>query len=392
MGKRQNGEGNLYQRASGRWDARLSYTDPETGQPRRQAFYGRTAAEVRGKMKAARERIEAGAPVRDSSQTLAEWLAHWRDTTLAVSDRKEATRELYANLSRRHLEKGSFGAKRLDKLKPTDVEALVLAMRSQTKPAKNKDDDPVRALSDSTIRSAYTVLRQALDGAVRDGLLARNPAAQVKRPAVERVEARYLNADDVSAVLKAAEGSRYHTALLLIAATGLRRGECLALRWDAVDLDAGVLKVVATMGRVGKKLVTSEPKTQRSRRIVPLSPAVVVMLKAHRKSQLEERMRAANQWTDSGLVFCTELGRPVDGRNLLRTLEDAAKTAGVEDVDVHTLRHSAATAWLESGVHIKAVSDLLGHSSISITGDVYMHVSDDTARAAVDGLAARLGL
>jgi integrase len=99
-----------------------------------------------------------------------------------------------------------------------------------------------------------------------------------------------------------------------------------------------------------------------------------------------ERLRAGNQWTDSGLVFSTELGGPVDPRHLLRVIEVAAKAG------VHTLRHSAAVSWLESGVHIKAVADLLGHSSIAVTGDVYGHTSDDTARVAVDGLAGRLGM
>ena len=99
-----------------------------------------------------------------------------------------------------------------------------------------------------------------------------------------------------------------------------------------------------------------------------------------------ERLRAGNQWTDSGLVFSTELGGPVDPRHLLRVIEVAAKAG------VHTLRHSAAVAWLESGVHIKAVADLLGHSSISITGDVHGHTSVTAARTAVESLGAQLGL
>jgi integrase len=103
-------------------------------------------------------------------------------------------------------------------------------------------------------------------------------------------------------------------------------------------------------------------------------------------------MPPANKWTDHGLVFTTEHGGPVDPRNLLRVVEVAAKAAGVEGIGVHTLRPSAAVAWLEQGVHIKAVADLLGHSSMAVTGDVYGHSSDATARAAVQGLGARLGL
>lgn len=116
------------------------------------------------------------------------------------------------------------------------------------------------------------------------------------------------------------------------------------------------------------------------------------MLKRHRKKQVAERLRAGDQWRDTGLVFATEFGGMVDPQQLLRAVKAAAKAVGVEAVTPHSLRHSAATMWLESGTHIKAVSDLLGHSSISITGDVYGHTSDDTARRAVDGLAQSLGL
>jgi integrase len=319
-------------------------------------------------------------------------MARWRSTTLAVSDRKAATIEQYTLLARKHIESAPIGAIGLDKLRPSDVEALILSMRTKMKPGRRTGDDdtdpePVRAYSDSTIRTVYTVLRLALDGAVRDGQLARNPAAVVRRPGVARQEAHHLEPDDVVSVLQAAQGSRNYTALALIAATGIRRGEALALRWDRVDLKAGVMRIEATLARIGGRLVSTEPKTERSRRTVPLPPAVVVLLRTHRTTQLEERLHAGNQWTETGLVFTTEFGTPVDPRNLLRTMQTAASAAGVNDAVVHTLRHSAASAWLESGVHIKAVSDMLGHSSIAITADTYGHTGDDTARAAVDGLA-----
>ena len=147
-----------------------------------------------------------------------------------------------------------------------------------------------------------------------------------------------------------------------------------------------------TLGRIGGKLVITEPKTDRSRRTIPIAPSLVAMLRAHRADQEAERLAAANQWQDHGLVFATEFGTPVDPRNILRTIQIAAQKASMSDIGVHTLRHSAAVAWLESGVHIKAVADLLGHSSITITGDIYGHTSDDTARTAVEGLAGQLGL
>ena len=120
---------------------------------------------------------------------------------------------------------------------------------------------------------------------------------------------------------------------------------------------------------------------------MPITPALVAMLRAHRADQATERLAAGDQWTDSGLVFASEFGTPVDPRNILRTIQIAAEKAGMSGIGVHTLRHSAAVAWLEAGVHIKAVADLLGHSSIGITGDIYGHTSDDTVRAAVEGLS-----
>jgi integrase len=394
-----NGEGSIYKRMrDGRhtgYIGAISYTD-DTGQPKRHVVYGRTRTDVRDKMEQARERLADGAAVKDSKRTLADWLAHWRAATLAASDRKESTRELYANLCRRHLEPEPFGAIRLDKLKPSDVEALVLAMRAKTKPGerteKNLNPEPVRALSDATIRQTYTVLRAGLDGAVRDGLLAKNPAAAVKRPGIARREATHVSAADANELLLCADGLRYRNVLVLIAATGLRRGEALALHWSDVDLNARILVVRGTLGRVGGKLVITEPKTDRSRRTVPIAPPLVAMLRAQRADQDAERLAAADQWQDHGLVFASEFGTPVDPRNILRTIQIAAQKAGMSDIGVHTLRHSAAVTWLESGVHIKAVADLLGHSSIAITGDIYGHTSDDTARTAVEGLAGQLGL
>jgi integrase len=379
MAKRASGEGSVRQRANGLWEARLSYVDPLSGRRRSVSLYATTAEEVRDKLDEARERIKAQVPVRDSSQQLADWIEHWSATTLEASRRKGSTKALYRNLARKHLSPAPFGTTRLDKLRKSHIDGLVVALRNDK-------------LSDSTVRQVYTVLRAILDDAKVDGLIADNPATRVQRPRVARKEARHLDASQVAAVLAGAEGLRYRPVLVLIAATGLRRGEALALRWQHVNLTDGSLKVAATLSRVGAELVTTEPKSPRSRRTIPLSPAVVSMLKAHRATQAAERLHAGNQWTDSGLVFTTEFGAPVDPRNMLRTVELAAAKAKIENVGVHTLRHSAAVAWLEAGVHIKAVADLLGHSSISITGDIYGHTSDATTRAAIDGLSGALGL
>ncbi len=309
---------------------------------------------------------------------LADWIERWAVTALEASDRKPATKQRYRDIARKHVCR-TLGDVPLSKLRKSHVDALVVALRRE-------------GLADTSVRLAYTTLRAVLADAVLDGLIADNAAARAGRPGIARREARHLSAEEVAKIPDAAVGERHRNVLVLIASTGLRRGEAPAVSWDHVDLQAGALKVVATANVVDGQLEISEPKSGRSRRTVPLSPSVVTVLKAQRAAQAAERLRAGEAWTDTGLVFTDEIGKPVYPRAILRAVQRSAARAGIEGVTVHTLRHSAAVAWLEAGVHIKAVADLLGHSSISITGDIYGHASDAATRSAVDGLSDALGL
>jgi integrase len=146
----------------------------------------------------------------------------------------------------------------------------------------------------------------------------------VKRPGVARREARHASAVDVSKLMLCANGLRYRNVLVLSDATGLRRGEALALHWSDVDLNAGMIVVRGTLGRVGGKLIITEPKTDRSRRTVRIALPLVTMLGAHRADQNAERVAARDQWQENELVFASELGTPVDPRNILRTVQIAA--------------------------------------------------------------------
>ena len=240
-----------------------------------------------------------------------------------------------------------------------------------------------------------TILRAGLDGAVRDGLIARNPAAQVAPPGVERREARHLDADDVAAVLRAAEASRYHPALVLIASTGLRHGECLALAWNRVDLDAGGAAGGGhprTRGPAGWSM--SEPKTDRARRTVPLSaggggdaaPA------AHRA----EGAAAGRRWPVDRLGAGVHHGARRPGGPAQPAAGDRGgrEGGGCGRVSGCTRCASQCGGGLARGgrAHQGGGPSARAQQWISITGDVYGHTSDDTARAAVDGLAGRLGL
>jgi integrase len=216
-------------------------------------------------------------------------------------------------------------------------------------------------------------------------------AVTVKRPAVERTESRYLTPDEVRTLVGGLVDHRLRALFRMLLGTGLRRGEALAARWDDLDLDGGHLRVRGTHGRVGGRLTITEPKTEKSRRVVPLRQALVIELRAHRVRQVAERLHAGSAWTEQGLIFCTQTGMPLDPRNALRSLTVTAARVELTDISLHTLRHSAASALISSGVHMKVVQELLGHSSYAITADVYSHVGVSQQEDAADKLAEAFG-
>jgi integrase len=346
------------------------------GKRRRHVVYGQLRREVVAKLEEARSRLAADEPVKDARLTVAMFVLDWVGKALPASGRKATTQANYAIIAKTHLVPAPFGAITLDRLRPSDVEALLTAKRTA-------------GLSDSTVRLIYTVARSVLDTAVRDGLVRRNVAAVVKRPTIKRAEARYLTVEEVGRLLEAARGDRLEPLIVLMLGTGLRRGEALALHWADVDLAAGHVRVRWTLSRVGHELVFDEPKTERSRRFVPLPSPVVALLKHHRAAQVAERL-AALAWAPweehPDLVFPTVIGTPSDPRNTLRAFAAIAQRAGLADVGLHTLRHSAASALIASGAHIKVVQEMLGHSSYGITADIYSHVAVDQQREAAERL------
>ncbi|SDZ14188.1 Phage integrase family protein [Geodermatophilus africanus] len=205
------------------------------------------------------------------------------------------------------------------------------------------------------------------------------------------MEAAHLTPAQVADLLRAAEDTRYAPLFALLVHTGLRRGEALALRWADVDLTKRLLRVRGTLARVQGRLVVTEPKTARSKRSVPLSAPAERLLRDVRATQDDERQQAGSVWQETGFVFTTVTGEPSDPRNALRALKVAATRAGLPHAGLHTLRHSAASVLLTSGVPLKVVSEILGHSSIAITGDVYGHVAPDVSRGAMDVLGAAFG-
>lgn len=206
------------------------------------------------------------------------------------------------------------------------------------------------------------------------GLIPRN-AADVKAPRPAPDEMRPLSESEARAFLDRARGDRFESLYVLAITTGLRRGELLGLRWDDADLERGTLRVGRALVREGGRHTLGETKTKRGRRQVNLTPRTVAALKAHRKRQLEERVKLAGLYEDQGLVFATNAGTPINPENLVkRSFKPLLKKAGLPEIRFHDLRHTCATLLLSRNVHPKIVQEMLGHATIAITLDTYSHV------------------
>lgn len=171
----------------------------------------------------------------------------------------------------------------------------------------------------------------------------------------------------------------------------MRLGELLGLTWQDIDLGGGVIHVRRALAYPEKAEPRwAEPKTPNSRRKIPLDRGTVEALRAHRKRQLEERLRRGAQWRDYGLVFCTRRGSPLRRADVYHRLQELARVAGLPAVRAHDLRHTHATLLLKRGVYPKVVAERLGHASAAVTLDVYSHILPDTQMAAAQAIESCL--
>jgi len=232
-------------------------------------------------------------------------------------------------------------------------------------------DDLVAAVPGAVV---HRVLRKALNDAVLWGLLARSPLLGVKPPRQAAPEMRSWTPDEARHFLCVVEGDRLYALWVVVLATGMRRGELAGLRWADVDLDAGVLAVRRSRVSVSYLVHEADPKTRSSRRTISLDPLVIGVLRAFRRCQLEERLAWGPAWTDTGYVFTSEDGLPLHPERITVLFGRLVASAGLSKVRLHDLRHTSASLMLAAGVHPKIVSERLGHSSVSITLDLYSHV------------------
>lgn len=366
MSKRANGEGSIYKRADGRWAAALTL-----GNGKRKVFYGKTRQEVASKLAGALKSRQDGLPVPSERQTVGQFLTSWLESVRPSL--RPRTHLRYEQLVRLHA-LPALGKLPLGRAKPDDLQRLYA-------------DRLDMGQAPASVRQLHAVLHRAFGQAARWGLVARNVADLVSPPRVERREMSALSPEEARAFLEAASGDRLEALYVVALTSGLRLGELLALRWRDVDLQAGMLQVTGTLQRTGAGLVIAEPKTVRSRRHVALTATAVEALRRHHVAQAEERLRLGAAWQDMDLVFASETGGHIDDSKLRRnSFWPLLERAGVPRIRFHDLRHSAATLMLRRGVHPKIVAEMLGHSQISVTLDLYSHVTPTMQREAAAAL------
>ncbi len=234
-------------------------------------------------------------------------------------------------------------------------------------------------LDPRTVNYIHTILHRAFKDAVRWGRLPRNPCDAADPPRGGQKSDGFQTWDAASLrqflASSAASDDRLHALWVLLATTGMRRGEALGLRWSDVDLDAGRLRVVQTIISVRGQVTVGEPKTARGRRPVALDPSTVAVLRGHRKRMLEERLLAGEDFADEGLVFHRPDGTSLRPESVSDTFKRRVKAQGLPPLTLKGLRHTWATLALEQGIHPRVVQERLGHSTIAITLGIYSHVA-----------------
>jgi len=352
---RGHGEGSVYRRKDGRWAASMTLEDHS-----RKYFYGETRKEVYEKLQKALHEQKQGTLLVGPQQTMKDYLEYWLEE-VHKSKLRIGTYRSYRGVLNCHLIP-ALGHIRLQKLTPQHVQSLYSKKHTE------------EGLSPGRIRVIHIVLHKALNHAVRVNLVARNVCDQVELPREERYEGLALTPEQAQQLLQKVREHRLDALLTLAVTTGMRIGEILSLRWQDVDLKAGLLQVRRTVGYYGKRgFVVGEPKTDSSRRTIVLTDFLVEKLKLHRTSQLEMRLQAGLAWVDNDLVFCNKRGGFFPPPTIAYQFNKLLKDGGFSHMRFHDLRHSAATLLLSMGVSLKVVQEILGHSTISTTADIYSH-------------------
>jgi len=364
--RRSRGEGSIFKRKDGLWCAQINLPTGKT-----KTKYSKVQKDVRDWLADMQTANRRGTWSDGETVTLGEFLERYLSDVVAHTLRPK-TQESYGLLTRTHLIP-ALGKIQLLALRPNHLQALYSAKLAD-------------GYSKRTVQYLHAILHKALAQAVKWDMVPRNVADAVEAPRPSKKAPEMLTETQAKLLLDSVRTEPLYPLWLTLLATGMRKGEILGLRWEDVDLKAGIIHVNQSAGTVHKRgIVMSEPKTAQSRRSIGLPPMVVEALKDHREDQA--RYHDFDGFVDQNLVFCTKRGTPFGSRNILTYFHAALKQAGLPKVSLHSLRHLHATLLLKAGLHPKIVQSRLGHSQISMTMDLYSHIMPGMDERATDEIS-----
>ena len=319
---------------------------------------------------------QRGTLVIDNRSKTGDYLWEWLDRKTGIKSNSLYNYRLCLSYVLPH-----FGNTRLCDLKPPQIKRCFAELAKSRSP--------------ETLNLTHRILKSALEEAVDDEILARNPMRRMKAPHRGLGGRRAMTLEECRAVIQASEGTRWHPLFLLMATSGLRIGECLGLRWSDVDLDSGELRVQTQAQRIhGEKGIhLVDVKTASSRRPIILPPITRRVLRQHKAMQAEEELRCPPDLWRGGqdLVFCSRFGVVYYRSAIDVVFKRIAKGVGIEDATPHTFRHSVSTLLQNMGNPVTVAQALLGHSRPSMTLDVYSHTTKDALERAADTLESLFG-
>jgi integrase len=373
--------GQLIKRGENRWLVRVPNGRALSGSRKyvNRTVHGTKKDAERELTRLLRER-DTGVLVEPSRQSLGEFLREWLDTT-AKARVREVTHRSYTAWIQRTLFKSDLAARRLSAVTAADLQAFLNNLTT-------------KGYSPRSVAYVRAIIRSALEQAVRWNKIPRNSAAKgmLTLPRQRRHEMKALSPDQAQAFLREAEADPWFGLWALLVTTGLRPGEACGLKWS--DLEANRLTVRrALVWRYRGAWSLEEGKTAKARRTVMLPEIAIRALREHRRQQAELRLSMGPDYKAQDFIFANSLGGPVDVRALVRPhLNRILQRAKLPQIRLYDLRHTAATLLLAAGVHVKVASEMLGHSTATLTLDVYSHVLEGMqagAAATMDRLLAR---